>query len=198
MVESCDTEFRFHAQTLPVKRPVASDWKLVDGQWYWCYVKPDVRRTPFSPTGFAPITNEPPASSPGKLPSQDQVNAIAAGILQRVKVDKTTIKLRSDQSSKDELHIRNDMPGAITFAVGQVDLPGLKITPAKTELQANEETTVLFEYRLNDTSNSCVDCAKKIQSTIASGLKIQPTGQFFPDRNSVCQSAVAAKNQTMS
>lgn len=180
VVESCDGEFRFHGQSVPVKRPMTSDWKLEDGQWYWCYVKPDVRPTPFSPTGFAPLPDATPGGSAGKLPSSDEVNGLAAGILQRVKVDKTTIKLRSDESSKDELHVRNEMPGPISFTVGEVALPGLKITPAKTELQANEETTVLFEYRLNDTSIACVDCAKKIQSTVASGLKIQPTGQFFP------------------
>jgi len=180
VAESCDTEFRFHGQSVPVKRPMTSDWKLVDGQWYWCWVKPDVIPSPFSPTGFVPATDATPTGNPRKLPSSDQVNAIAAGILQRVKVDKTTIKLRSDESSKDELHIRNEMPGAITFTVGQVNLPGLKITPTKTELQANEETTVLFEYRLEDTSIACVDCANKIQSTVASGLKVQPTGQFFP------------------
>jgi len=180
VVESCDGEFRFHGQTAPVKRPMSSDWKLVDGQWYWCFVKPDMRQTPFSPTGLAPITNVAPAASPGKLPSSDEVNTLAAGILQRVKVDKTTIKLRSDESSKDELHVRNEMPGAISFTVGQVAIPGLKITPAKTELQANEETTVVFEYRLDDTSIACVDCAKHIQSTVASGLRIQPTGQYFP------------------
>jgi len=179
VVESCDGEFRFHTQTIPVKRPVTSDWKLIDGQWYWCYVKPDMRPTPFSPTGFAPIPDATAAGNPGKLPSFGDINAIAAGILQQVKVDKTTIKLRSDESSKDELHIRNEMPGAISFTVGQVALPGLKITAAKTELQANEETTVLFEYRLDDKSIACVDCAKKIQSTVTSGLKIQPTGQFF-------------------
>lgn len=180
VVESCDGEFRFHGQTAPVKRPMSSDWKLMNGQWYWCFVKPDMRQTPFSPTGLAPITNVAPAASPGKLPSSDEVNTLAAGILQRVKVNKTTIKLRSDESSKDELHVRNEMPGAISFTVGQVAIPGLKITPAKTELQANEETTVVFEYRLDDTSIACVDCAKHIQSTVASGLRIQPTGQYFP------------------
>ena len=180
VVESCDAEFRFHGQSVPAKRPMTSDWKVVDGQWFWCYVKPDMRPTPFSPTGLAPVTEAAPAGGPGKLPSSDEVNGLATGILQRVKVDKTTIKLRSDESSKDELHVRNEMPGPISFTVGEVALPGLKITPAKTELRANEETTVLFEYRLDDKSIACVDCAKKIQSSVASGLKVQPTGQFFP------------------
>jgi hypothetical protein len=180
VVEGCDGEFRFHGQSIPVKRPVSSDWKLVDGQWYWCYVKPTMLPTPFYPTGAVPIPESTAAPNEGKLPSSDEIRALATHILQMVKVDKTTINLRSDESSKDELHIRNEMPGAISFTVGQVALPGLKITPAKTELQANEETTVLFEYRLDDASIACVDCAKKIQSTVGTGLKIQPTGQFFP------------------
>jgi hypothetical protein len=159
----------------------------VDGEWYWYYVKPEVMASPFSPTGFVPIPQKdaglaaaPNPANAAKLPSQADVSAIAAGILQGVKLDKTGIKLRSDQSSKDELHVRNDMPGEISFALGQIAVPGLKVTPAKTTLQAHEETTILFEYRLDDKSAACVDCARKIPSTVSTVLKVQPTGQSFP------------------
>jgi len=187
VVESCEGEFTFHGQTVPVKRPTTSDWKLVDGEWYWYYVKPDAMASPFSPTGFVPIPHkettaaaEGGAASPAKLPSQADVSALAAGILQGVKLDKTSIRLRTDQSSKDELHVRNDMPGGISFDIGQVAVAGLKITPGKTTLQEHEETTIVFEFRLDDKAIACVDCAKKIQSTVNTVLKVQPSGQAFP------------------
>ena len=180
VVESCDGEFRFHGQTVPVKRPMTTDWKIVDGQWYWCYVKPTEMPSPFTSSGFTPITPLTPEQSQNKLPSSDEVNAMASGIMQRVKVDKTTIQLRSDQSSKDELHVKNEMPGSISLNIGEVSVPGLKITPGKTQLNANEETTITFEYRLDDKSIACVDCATHVQATVNSGLRVSPTGQFFP------------------
>ena len=183
VVESCDGEFRFHGQTVPVKRPVTSTWKLENGQWAWYYIVPVEKPSPFSPTGFVPLPEAAPVpnpAAPAKLPSSDEVSALATGIMQGVKVDKNLIRMRSDQSSKDELHVRNDMPGEVSLDIGQIAVAGLKITPAKTRLQAHEETTIAFEYRLDDTSIACVDCAKKIQSTVSTVLKIQPTGQTFP------------------
>jgi len=187
VVESCEGDFTFHGQSVPVKRPVTSDWKLADGEWFWYYVKPEVMPSPFSPNGFVPVPQKDPGASatpgpanPIKLPSAADVSAIAAGILQSVKVDKSSVKLRSDQASKDELHVRNDMPGQISFVIEPVAVPGLKITPAKTTLQAHEETTVAFEYRADDSSSACRDCAKKIPSSLTTVLKVQQTGQSLP------------------
>ena len=71
------------------------------------------------------------------------------------------------------------MPGVIKLQVDQLAIPGLKITLGKTELAAKDETTVLFDYRLDDPGISCVDCAKKLRGTSTVALRITPTGQTF-------------------
>lgn len=95
-------------------------------------------------------------------------------------MDKNTIKLRGYETSKDELHVINEMPGQITLSIDPIAFPGLKITPGKTELQANEQTTIVFEYRLDDATIECGDCAKRVKSTLTAQLHVQPTGQIFP------------------
>ena len=44
----------------------------------------------------------------------------------------------------------------------------------------NEQTTIVFEYRLDDASIECGDCAKRVKSTLTAQVHIQPTGQLFP------------------
>ena len=74
----------------------------------------------------------------------------------------------------------NEMPGQVSLRLDPIAFPGLKITPGKTVLQANEQTTIVFEYRLDDASIECGECAKRVHSTLTAQLHIQPTGQLFP------------------
>ena len=78
------------------------------------------------------------------------------------------------------VHVRNDMPGEISLKVDQPNIAGLKITLGKTQLMAHEETTILFEWRLDDPAIKCLDCAKKMNSHVAVQLHVIPTGQVFP------------------
>lgn len=181
VVESCKGDWNFHGHTVGTSMPVTSNWEVVDGQWFWYYVKPTSMPSPFSPTGFATIT---PDSSSGATLNASVLPAnpldSARGILAKVRVDKTAIKLKGYETSKDELHLINEMPGQISLTIDPVAFPGFKITPEKTELQANEQTTILFEYRLDDATIECGECAKRVKSTLTAQLHIQPTGQVFP------------------
>jgi hypothetical protein len=140
--------------------------------------------SPFSPTGFiavpsgAPAAVDPAAKSRPAIPANPM--EAARGILSKVRIDKSAIKLRGYETSKDELHVFNEMPGQISLSIDPIPFPGLKITPGKTVLQANEQTTIVFEYRLDDASIECGDCAKRVKSTLTAQVHIQPTGQLFP------------------
>lgn len=180
VVEACKGEWNYHGVKTPTSFPLTSHWKIMDGQWYWFYVKPTIAPSPFSPTGFATAGPE----SDGAVKAMPNVPAnpmeAARNILSQVKVDKTTIKLRGYETSKDELRVMNEMPGEITLSIDPIAFPGLKVTPGKTVLQAKEETTVVFEYRVDDASIECGDCAKRVKSTMTAQLHVQPTGQLFP------------------
>jgi len=183
VVEGCKGEWNYHGVKTPTSFPLTSHWKIIDGQWYWYFVKPTMVPSPFSPTGFVTVpqqdgqvdkTAAQPASAMPANPME-----MAKGILSKVRLDKTAIKLLGYETSKDELHLINEMPGQISLSIDPIAFPGLKITPAKTELQANEQTTIVFEYRLDDAEITCGECAKRVKSTLSARLHIQPTGQIF-------------------
>jgi len=182
VVEGCKGEWVYHGVKTPTSFPLTSHWKIVDGQWYWYYVKSTVMPSPFSPTGFIAVPPDAPADTAKKALPAIPANPVEAarGILSKVRVDKTAIKLHGYETSKDELHVINEMPGQVSLSIDPIAFPGLKITPGKTELQANEQTTIVFEYRLDDAAIECGECAKRVKSTLTAQLHIQPTGQLFP------------------
>lgn len=171
VVESCKGDWVFHGQSAPMTLPISSNWKLVDGQWYFCYVKPKTVTTPFGTINVTDAADAKPGSAP--VIPQDPLQA-ARGILTMVKVDKMNVNLRADQPSKEEIHISNEMPGSVSISIDPVTAPGLKITPAKTELPAKGETTVTFEYRPPERSDS------KTPSSVTAQIHINPTGQVLP------------------
>ena len=184
VVEGCKGEWVYHGVKTATSFPLTSHWKIIDGQWFWYYVKPTMVPSPFSPTGFIAVPSDTPAAVDPAAKSRPAIPAnpmeAARGILSKVRIDKTAIKLRGYETSKDELHVINEMPGQISLSIDPIPFPGLKITPGKTVLQANEQTTIVFEYRLDDASIECGDCAKRVKSTLTAQVHIQPTGQLFP------------------
>jgi hypothetical protein len=177
VVESCKGEWKWHGTITPTTFPVTSSWKIDDGKWCWTYVKPTQVPSPFSPTGFVTVPPDTPPNGGVGIPKD--FRSAAQSILSKVTINKPGVRLRPDESSQDVVRVHNGMPGVIKLQMDQLAVPGLKITLGKSELGANEETTVLFEYRLDDPGIACVDCAKKIRGTPVVALHVIPTGQTF-------------------
>lgn len=171
VVTSCKADWRFHGTVVLTTFPLTSNWEVLNGQWFWHYEKPTMVASPFSPTGFVPVpadsTPNPAALVPKDIPGAAQA------ILAKVSVDKASVRLRSYETSQDVVHVRNDMPGQVRLKLDQPDVPGLKVTLGKTALTAHEETTIVFEWRLDD-------AAKKTNAGTTVQLHIEPTGQVFP------------------
>ncbi len=184
VVESCKGEWKWHGAVLPRSFPITSSWKIEDGKWCWSYVKPTQMAFPFSPTGFVPLppaeTAEKPTENKDRPAIPADLRGAAHSILAKVSLDKQTVRLRPVESSRDLIHVRNEMPGAITLTLDQFSMPGLKISLGKTQLQAHEETTIVFEWRLDDPAILCPDCAKSTTGSTTVQLHIAPTGQVFP------------------
>jgi hypothetical protein len=186
VVENCKGEWKWHGTVTPTSFPLTTNWEVADGKWYWRYVRPTMVASPFSPTGFVPVPPEATAKNDSGMPAN--IVGAAEGILSKIGVDKRTVHLRSSETSQDVVHVRNDMPGTVTLKMEDFNIAGLKITVGKTQLQAHEETTILFEWRLDDPAILCPDCAKRSTGTTTLHLHISPTGQAFPidvvfDRN---------------
>jgi hypothetical protein len=182
VVESCNSEWKWHGIVTPTTFPTTSNWKVVDGQWYWFYVKPTQVQSPFSPNGVVQLPSTDPAAATAKkdapaIPSD--MKGAAEGILALVSVDRQIVHLRQDQSSKDVIHVRNGMPGVVTLKVEEPNMPGLKVTLAKAQLQAREETTMVFEWLPDDPARQCADCAKQAHNATVM-LRVVQTGKIVP------------------
>jgi hypothetical protein len=180
VVESCKGEWKWHGTSTPTTFPITSTWKIVDGQWFWFHVKATETPFPFSPSGFVPVPQADSAAgknSAAVMPGD--FNVAAQGILARVSLDKQSVHLPTDESSQDVIHIHNAMPGVIKLQVDQLAVHGLTIALGKTELAANQDTTLTFQYRLDDPEIACLDCAKKLRGTSTVALRVMPTGQTF-------------------
>ena len=178
VVVAVKSDFRWHGTVVPTTFPLTSNWEVVDGQWYWHFVKPTMMPSPFSPTGFVPVP--PDSATPSTAVVPKDIPGAAQAILAKVTIDKSAVRLRSYETSQDVIHVRNDMPGEVRLKLDKSDMPGLKVTIGNPVLQAHQETTILFEWRLDDPAIQCLDCAKKTNARPMLRLHIEPTAQVFP------------------
>ena len=95
--ENCHGEYRWHNSHIPATIPLTSTWKVVDGQWYWYWLKPTEVMTPWgsvhrsrpdAPTGTGATTVNTNVDTVVKDPA-----SMAKAILSQVKVDKKEIHL---------------------------------------------------------------------------------------------------------
>ncbi len=177
---ACKGEFRWRTQRMPATMPLSSDWKLVNGQWFWYRVKRDVIETPF---GISRL----PAAGEGADGSQDPKRvampadpvAAAREILSQVSIDKKQIDLKGYETSQDEVHITNNMLGPIHVTVNSPGTSGLAIKLDKKDIPAGEKGTILFSYSVEDAKALCHDCFKPVKPSITADVRVEPTGQAF-------------------
>jgi len=161
VLESCKSEYKWHHLVSPVTLPLDSYWKIIDGQWFWYYVKPTEVLTPW---GISKVTPENSENPQGKTIPKDPT-ALADNILGMVKIDKRNVSLRSNESSKEEILLSNGMPGSVTFSIDPIAIPGVKITPMKGQVNAKEQVAIVIEYKVDDATITCGDCAKRLNTT---------------------------------
>lgn len=122
----------------PLKVPIPSQWKLVDGQWYW-YVDPEsVNMTPFG--RMTPGPNVPGARpvAPGRGPDVQT-------LWSSVKADKPAIHLRPGATS-DTVTISNQLPGVVRLKLASQPVPGLDVALDRTQLKGGEKAAVTFRW----------------------------------------------------
>ena len=128
----------------PLKVPVTSTWKVMDGQWYW-YV--DQSKGVPSPFGQMTPGKGAPASGSAApvLPSQEQIQALANQLQNMVKADKGIVTLKAGQS--ETVTLTNTSTGTLDLGLaGEVEgvhaeLDQLRLKPKEKgtlSLQAGE------------------------------------------------------------
>jgi len=174
VVEKCKGDIKFHGLEQHPTFPVSSRWKIVDGQWFWYWVKPDMVDTPFGPSKYP---DENPASGAPQMPD---ARKLADEMYQSVKLDRNSVNLSTSGASEDAIYITNGLHGGISLSLPTSNQPGLKIIADKLDLAAGDKTRIVFKYDVNDPAIACMDCLKKLHGPVMTELRIIPTGQILP------------------
>lgn len=122
----------------PLKIPMPSAWKLVDGTWYW-YVDPEsLSMTPFgkassgSAQGSAPATKSIP-----EIPT-----TVPDSIYKQVKADKTSVSLKAGES--EQVTITNSALGTINISL-MGSVPGVEVKLDRTVLNTGEKAVLTLQ-----------------------------------------------------
>lgn len=173
VITSCKSEWNWHGVVTPTTFPLTSTWEVIDGQWFWHYMKPTIMPTPFSPTGFIPV---PPDTTEARASlALNNIPGAAKNILAKVGISKSSAQLIGNQESHDLIHVRNDMPGEVTLSLEKPSIPGLNIGLAKTKLEAHEQTEILFDW-----TPEYAAAVKGLRARASVRLHVEPTNQVFP------------------
>jgi hypothetical protein len=175
VLESCMGMMHWHGTNLPTKVPLTSHWKLQNGDWDWYYILPTEVMTPWGKAIIRPEDQTPPTERPVIPDGKAMTSTLFTG----VKLDKENVELHAWETSKDVVHVHNDMPGKLELQLDVPYQPGFKVHADKTLLNQGEVATITFEYKLDDAAILCGDCAKKVHGEMTVQLHLIP-GRIRP------------------
>jgi hypothetical protein len=154
------TTIQMRGQVIPANAPMATQWKLENGQWCY-YFDPSIGRP--SPAGMM----KPGPGNRGGMKVEDMLKDPNI-ILNQIKLNKEKFLVRSWEKSADSLVITNGMPGSVTLSFQTESVPGLTYRLEKTELSAGESAQLEVIYDPQDPS---------AKPTLKASLKIDPLGK---------------------
>jgi hypothetical protein len=160
-----------------LKLPLVSNWKVVDGKWFWFVEQPPpgTFRTPF---GYVPIPEGAKIDSGGggaPPPANVTSPQAAASILSQVRVDRRDMQFVATKASSGQVKLTNGMPGAIKIRLGlENGFPGLHAELDKTDLNSQESAILTVQYEPANLTT--------VQREVIARIHVEPTGQAFPIR----------------
>jgi hypothetical protein len=121
---------------MDVDAPIASLWKLENGQWVWFVDQAAGVETPFG-------VIKPSSDAAGGPPSMS-LNVPDASMLQRsVTIDKVSVTVTRDTSPQTAT-ISNQLPGPVDLELSSDSIPGLTTELEKKRLLPGETTLIRF------------------------------------------------------
>ncbi len=145
VVITCDTDFMMPmaAAPIPVKRPISSKWKTMDGQWMW-YVDPVSNEPVATPFGMRGGTPQPGAAPAAPL---DYKPVDLATVSSLVKTDKQQVNFDPAKAGEERVVVTNGMPGTVTLALRPAQLEGFELKLDRTSLQQGQTATLAIQYK---------------------------------------------------
>ena len=152
--------------TVTATPPIASNWRLENGQWYWCHIPEKFVDTPF---GRVAIPDEKDSERERKIAGFRKVSP--AEIVNQVKVSGSAVALSSFSPASGTITVTNNLPGQLTVDVNFPPVEGLTVSVDKKTLKAGESAKVVFDSKpVNSTP----------KGTITANIVVQPLNQTFP------------------
>jgi hypothetical protein len=158
-VVGCDTEMFFPGVGMvPLKQPLGSSWKILEGQWFW-YVDPVSERadvvTPFGTRKAAP--GEQSATQGGMPAAPVSLESLAA----LVKADKQELRFDLQKPATAQVTVTSQMPGRVTLSLEPAVVRGLEMKFDKEALGQGESAVLSVRYEPSK-DNQPVDTLLKI------------------------------------
>ena len=123
----------------PVKVPIGSTWKLIDGQWFWHVDPESLRESPFGKMSPGKPTTGAPPSIPA-IPTLADMNFI----YKQVKADKEQVTLRPGESQ--EVTFTNSATGLMSISL-KAELTGVDVKLDRMDMKAGEKAVLTLRAR---------------------------------------------------
>jgi hypothetical protein len=177
VLTACKTEMFFHGERFPVTVPLATHWKVENGDWFWYYIPTTQVDSPFGTMHSGPETEN------GRAPViPPDMNKVAQQILSQVTIDQNEVTIEQDATSKQEVHLRNGMMGAIQVSTDPTGLPGLTVRAEKAQVNPGEEIKIFIEFNFDDPEINCRPCLINpgVKPPMTVNVHVSPIQREFP------------------
>jgi hypothetical protein len=165
---TCDTEIAvMMAGRIPVKMPIKSLWKTMDGQWFW-YTDPIVDKETVTPFGLhKPATTAEQPAGPGTFPG-----AVSLGAVSRmVQPDRQSVDFDPAKAATERVVLKSAMPGSVALSVQGPALAGLDVKLDRTSIGPGESAVLSIHFE--------PAAGLKTAAGIV-GVLVEPTMQTIP------------------
>jgi hypothetical protein len=164
VVIACDTDFMMPmAGPIPVKMPVSSRWKTVDGEWMW-YVEPVSKKGAPAPAG----NSAPPAAAPLAFTPVD-----LATVSELVKTDRQQVNFDPAKAGAESVVVTNGLPGGVTLALQPTRLDGFELKLDRTSLEQGQSATLSILYKPSPDRKPSAAVVTLVVSPIMKEIPIQ-------------------------
>jgi len=146
----------------PLKVPIPSTWKIVDGKWYW-YVDPEALRD-------SPFGRMTAGKTPGKggAPSLPTIPTSPDFVLKQVKLDRAAVKMKAGEP--ETVTISSAAPGVMNISLSPLPA-GVEGKLDRTSLNSGEKATLTL---------TLVDRKIEPGALGVVHVVVEQTGQYLP------------------
>ncbi len=168
VVTTCEIDMMAGARMVASKRPLATNWKVVNGEWFWYHIPVDPkagRETPFGT--MRPGPDGP--SSAGVKPDEAAGRQLALSVITAIKPSATEVMLSSYEESSAEVVLTNTM-GRATLTLEAPAIEGLRASLDVADIRTRESARLTLKYSPPN---------KSPKPTQAVRVRVFPSGQVI-------------------